>query len=136
MFSWLLIASCVAVAFPFPKERMTLPSMCPNECLPCETKQLDCPNGKVKDECGCCEQCLRKIGETCGSGNGICDNELVCISTMGQNGTICQPCKRNVFRMPYSNARKICVMSKTVLELFVKQMLELSRFIVAKITVW
>ncbi|KAL7647915.1 UNVERIFIED_CONTAM: hypothetical protein RMT77_001525 [Armadillidium vulgare] len=66
------------------------------ECGPCNTSEClspqSCPNGVGKDQCGCCNICLKDLRESCGGPNdehGSCGQGLYCDESNGAPGT-CQ----------------------------------------------
>ncbi|KAB7505665.1 Venom protein [Armadillidium nasatum] len=66
------------------------------ECGLCNTSEClspqSCPNGVGKDQCGCCNICLKDLRESCGGPNdehGSCGQGLYCDESNGAPGT-CQ----------------------------------------------
>ena len=57
--------------------------VCSVSCLPCDTSECSlnvstCSYGVVKDYCGCCDECLKGPGESCGSIFGVCASGFRC----------------------------------------------------------
>ena len=102
-------------------------------CGPCRLRNcplvLYCPHGVVKDQCNCCNVCVRREGELCGNNRNIqgqCRDGLFCYSGSPvfngyqyQQGvcqrqpiswpTITNPCPPSCF---YCKANRACILNK------------------------
>ncbi|XP_063875349.1 probable basic-leucine zipper transcription factor K [Scylla paramamosain] len=64
-----------------------------DQCLPCsevvcakELEYHECPWGRVRDPCHCCDECAKGPGDVCGGKNGTCLPGFKCIPRTAGGG--------------------------------------------------
>lgn len=92
------IAACLYILLVIPTSLARAYDLCTCNQLTCDNA-VNCSNGEVLDQCGCCMVCARGKGETCGAGRawGVCAKGLQCVVSArpgdlvtGEDQGICQ----------------------------------------------
>ena len=83
--------------------------LCSSQCDRNQCKDLEkCPGSKVLDACGCCFECAKQAGESCGGSyslEGTCETGLLCVIKPPPNGGLitqdlpgfCEGLKKSLF---------------------------------------
>ncbi|XP_071500180.1 cysteine-rich motor neuron 1 protein-like [Diadema antillarum] len=69
----------------------TISALSCGTCIPENCPVLSCPGGLVDDVCGCCKQCAKQPGQSCGgkfNKHGQCDKGSVCERIVESGGSV------------------------------------------------
>ncbi|GFR06900.1 uncharacterized protein TNCT_126571 [Trichonephila clavata] len=73
----ILFSTLTLLIVLFVNVESTSPRMCPETCYPCETTNCEC--GTYKDECNCCDLCMKCKGSSCIVLQGdVCEDGYTC----------------------------------------------------------